>query len=421
MPRSALIVDDSRTALATLSRLLQERGAVVDGVESGPEAIDYLHSNTPGVIFLDHMMPGMDGFETLAALKADPRTAGIPVVMYTSKDGDAYMGRALVLGAYGVLQKPVNSMELEKLLLRVDRLRKPASLAPTAAKPPGAVPPRPSAAVTGVIQVPPEFRTQPVTASGSGARDQRVPITMARKSAASWLDSFPVWRVLLALVLLLPGAWYFERYQQSEKMRAQVERENLDLREEQRVAREDAEAAAERQRAELDNPPRRPPPVTRAWLDTLSWALNQHGQYGYSDEPLGDARLAQLRDLITRLGVAGFQGTVRLETHIGEFCLVRDEQGSLHPPRDSVPIGGCEVVTYPSAQALQLSQRQSPAFARYLAERRPGNPIQLTVAPLGTNRPRAVYPDLAGIQTAGDWNRIARLNQRVDITLVPAP
>ncbi len=429
MPRSALIVDDSRTALASLSRLLQERGAVVDGVESGPEAIDYLRSNTPGVIFLDHMMPGMDGFETLAALKADARTAGIPVVMYTSKDGDAYMGRALVLGAYGVLQKPVNSMELEKLLQRVDRLRKPASLAPTAANPPGVIPPRPfdgvhgrpSAAVTGVIQVPPEFRPRPATAPGSGARDHRAPITTARKSAASWFDRVPVWRVLLALVLLLPGAWYFERYQQAEKMRAQVERENQTLRDEQRVAREDAEAAAERQRAELNNPPRRTPPVSRAWLDTLSWALNQHGQFGFNDEALSDARLAQVRELIARLGTAGFVGTVRLETHTGEFCLVRDEQGNLRLPGDSLVFSRCEVVSYPQATALQHGLRQSPAFARYLAERRGRSPIALAAVSHGANRPLVNYPDLASVQTAGDWNQIARLNQRVEVVLVPTP
>jgi len=77
MPRSALIVDDSRTAQVALSRLLKEQGIAADTVESGPEALNYLRSNGPGVIFLDHMMPGMDGFETLAALKSNTRTASI--------------------------------------------------------------------------------------------------------------------------------------------------------------------------------------------------------------------------------------------------------------------------------------------------------------------------------------------------------
>ena len=449
MPRTALIVDDSRTALASLSRLLKERGADVDTVESGPEALDYLRSNTPGVIFLDHMMPGMDGFETLAALKANARTAVIPVVMYTSKEGDAYMGRALVLGAYGVLQKPVNSMELEKMLQRVDRLRRPthhaspatdpARRATTAmgggsarnagavfrpASPPGAMPPRPSAAVTGVIRVPPEFRTQAVPAPHSTMRpadDQRAPAGTGGNPTTPWLGRFPVWRVLLVIVLLLPGAWYFERYQQAEKMRAQMQAENEQLRAEQRVARENAEAAENNKPAEPVTPPRRNQPEARGLLDTLTWALNQHGQYGFNDEALSDARLAQLRELVARLGAAGFVGTVRLETHTGEFCLVRDEQGNLRLPSDGLVFSRCEVVSYPQATAVQHGLRQSPAFTRYLAERRGKNPIAVAAVSHGASRPLVNYPDLTSVQTAGEWNQIARLNQRVEVVLVPTP
>ena len=425
MPRTALIVDDSRTALASLSRLLKERGADVDTVESGPEALDYLRNNIPGVIFLDHMMPGMDGFETLAALKADARTAGIPVVMYTSKEGDAYMGRALVLGAYGVLQKPVDSMELEKMLQRVDRLRKPSNL-------PGAMPSRPSAAVTGVIQVPPEFRTRSAPVSRANpavspsnrtrpADDHRTPASARKNIAASWLERLPVWRVFLVIVLLLPGAWYFERYQQSERIRVQMQAENEGLRAEQRLARENAEAAENNQRSELDTSPRRNQTETRGLLDTITWAINQHGQYGFGDDALGDTRLAQLRELVARLSAAGFQGTVRLETHTGEFCLMRDEQGNLRLPGDNFVFSRCEVVSYPQATAVQNGLRQSPAFARYLAERRGKNPVAVAAVSHGANRPLVSYPDLASMQTAGDWNQIARLNQRVEVVLVPTP
>lgn len=411
MPRSALIVDDSRTAQVALSRLLKEQGIATDMVESGPEALNYLRSNNPGVIFLDHMMPGMDGFETLAALKSNARTAAIPVVMYTSREGDAYMGQALVLGAFGVLQKPVNPLELGQILKRIDQLRTPYSVPPEftphqvsrlSASPPGQAQIKPSADVTGVMHVPPE----------SGRE----------KLSTHRFIRFLFRRVLFVVVLLLPGAWYFERYQQAERMRAQLQNENLELRAAQRAARENAEAReSSQQRVDLDTQQRRGQQELRRLFDTVTWALNQHGQYGFSDEPLGDARLAQLRELITRLAAAGFQGSVRLETHIGEFCLVRDEQGSYRLPNENLPISGCELITYPPAQAAQIGQRQSPAFARYLAERRPGNPIQITVVSHGASRPQATYPDLASVQTAGDWNQVARLNQRVEIMLVPAP
>jgi CheY-like chemotaxis protein len=423
MPRTALIVDDSRTALAALSRLLKERGIATDMVESGPEALNYLRSNNPGVIFLDHMMPGMDGFETLAALKSDARTVAIPVVMYTSREGDAYMGQALVQGAFGILQKPVNPVELGEILKRIDQLRTPQA-AEAAPVPPGGVPSKPRAAVTGVIHVPPELRTRSGSApdpTALPANNTRMPAE-AGKSSTPWFQGPALRRALFALVLLLPGAWYFERYQQAERLRVQMQRENLELRAAQRAARDDAEAReSSQQRADLDSQQRRGLQETRGLLDTVTWALNQHGQYAFNDEPLGDARLAQLRELIARLTAAGFQGTVRLETHVGEFCLMRDEQGSLRLPSDGLSINRCEVLTYPPAQAVQLGQRQSPAFARYLAERRSNSPIQVTIVSHGTNRPLATYPDLSNVQTAGDWNQVARLNQRVEIVLLPAP
>ena len=114
------MVDDSRVALASLSRMLKEHGLAVDTAESGSEAIDYLRMNLhPSVIFLDYMMPGMDGFETLRVLKGDPRTSRVPVVMYTSTEGESYMGQALSAGAVDVLRKPIDPMELMRILRRL--------------------------------------------------------------------------------------------------------------------------------------------------------------------------------------------------------------------------------------------------------------------------------------------------------------
>ncbi|HJX17223.1 MAG TPA: response regulator [Acidiferrobacterales bacterium] len=425
MPRSALIVDDSRTALASLNRLLKERDVPADLVESGPEALNYLRGNSPGVIFLDHMMPGMDGFETLAAIKSNARTAAIPVVMYTSREGEAYMGQALLLGAFDVLQKPVDPDELGQILKRIDQLRTPQASPVEEARTtsgtrlgpaPGDNPPRPDTAVTGVIHIPHERRrARPGVPPGDAATEGG----NKRGKQTWWIYAR---RALVTLVLLLPGAWLFERYQQAERLREQLQQENLELRAEQRVARELAAARESSQQQHIPvTPPQRGLQQARRLLDTVTWALNQHGQYGLDDEALGDARLALLRELIARLAAAGFQGTVRLETHIGEFCLVRDEQGDPREPGDSLSFSRCEVVSYPPEQAVQLSRRQSPAFARYLAERRPGNPIQITLVPHGATRPLAPYPDVASVQTAGDWNRIARLNQRVEIVLSPVP
>jgi CheY-like chemotaxis protein len=419
MLRSALIVDDSRTALAALSRLLKAQNIATDTVESGPEALDLLrHNANPDVIFLDHMMPGMDGFEVLTALKANTRTAAIPVVMYTSKEGEAYMGQALTLGAFGVLRKPIDLSEFAYILQRVGQLR-PPSAGPMRDAAAGAASSRASAAVTGVIPVPPEFRAQvgaPRTARVDSVADATA------KPGRVWPWNLYLQRALIVLVLLLPSVWYFERSQQAERLYRQAQSENQLLRDEQRAERTTAEAREASPPVVVQEvEPHRERKAQREWLDTVAWALNLHGQYGLNDEPLGDERLALVRELVARLAAAGFRGSVRLETHVGEFCLVSDEQGNYRLPNDSLDLARCEVVTYPPALAEQRGLRQSPAFARYLAERRSSNPIQIVTVSLGTSRPLLTYPDSSSGQTAGDWNRVARINQRVEIVLVPAP
>jgi CheY-like chemotaxis protein len=413
MLRSALIVDDSRTALAALSRLLRAQHVATDTAESGPEALNLLrHNANPDVIFLDYMMPGMDGFEVLSALKADTRTAAIPVLMYTSKEGEAYMGQALTLGAFGVLRKPIDPIELAYILQRVGQLRPPSAGATRDAVG-GAVDTvasRTHAAVTGVIPVPPEFRAEAGRAPGPNAKPG---------PTRAW--NVYLQRALIVIVLLLPSVWYFERYRQAEHLLRQAQSENRLLRDEQRAAREAAETKEVSQPVvaqDADLPRERK--TQRALLDAIAWALNQHGQYGLNDEPLGDERLVLVRELVTRLAAAGFRGTVRLETHVGEFCLVRDEQGNFRLPNETLAISRCELVTYPLALAEQRGLRQSPAFARYLAERS-NNPIQIVILSHGTSRPLMNYPESTSGQTAGDWNQVARINQRVEIVLVPAP
>lgn len=403
MPRSALIVDDSRTALAALSRLLRAQGLSVDTVESGPEAIDTLRNNAHiGMVFLDHMMPGMDGFETLALLKRNPGTADIPVVMYTSREGDAYMGQALALGAVAVLHKPVNPAELSSILQRVDRLR--------GSRPETGAGGTPRAARTGVIDVPGEFRS-PLTGAVAPAGLHKPPAPPVR-GGRRWTTAV---LVLLAIALPITLAGFYQRDAhntlQRMQLTEQVGRLQAELDAARTVMQDESDAEARRL-------PRRT--ETRAMLDALSWALSLRGQYGFHEEPLNDTRLNLVRELIARLSTAGFRGTVRLETHVGEFCVVRDDQGGFRIPPDGMAFTRCEVLSYPPSQADMLGQRQSPAFARYLAQLREDS-IKVSVVTHGTRRPLAAYPEMTSAQTAGDWNRPARVNQRVEVSLVPAP
>ena len=110
-----LVIDDDAAARALLRRHLAKAGYRVDEAADGKTGLARAHAFRPDVITLDAMMPGMDGWAVLAALKADPALAGIPVVMATILD-DERLGFAL--GASEYLTKPIDR---KRLLATVER------------------------------------------------------------------------------------------------------------------------------------------------------------------------------------------------------------------------------------------------------------------------------------------------------------
>jgi CheY-like chemotaxis protein len=120
--KRALIVDDSRSARVILSRMLEQHGMTVDTAESAEQALDYLQRSRPDVIFMDHLMPGMDGFQAVQTIKADPLTATIPLMMYTSQEGELYVSQARALGAVGVLPKTVRPVDVSRILYQLHLL-----------------------------------------------------------------------------------------------------------------------------------------------------------------------------------------------------------------------------------------------------------------------------------------------------------
>src|SRR5579862_1174956 len=120
--KRALIVDDSKSARLFLARVLENYDIDVDSAENAEAAIDYLGSNRPDVIFMDHQMPGMDGLQAVQAIKNDPRTATIPIMMYTSQEGELYLGQARALGAVGVLPKQIKPTDVSKVLYQLHLL-----------------------------------------------------------------------------------------------------------------------------------------------------------------------------------------------------------------------------------------------------------------------------------------------------------
>ncbi len=120
--KRALIVDDSRSARVILSRMLEQHGMAVDTAESAEQALEYLQQNRPDVIFMDHLMPGMDGLQAVQLIKSDAQTATIPLMMYTSQEGELYVSQARALGAVGVLPKTVRPVDVSRVLYQLHLL-----------------------------------------------------------------------------------------------------------------------------------------------------------------------------------------------------------------------------------------------------------------------------------------------------------
>lgn len=111
-----LVVDDDTSNLKMASRILSEENMRVSCLKSGEDAIKFLGGNRPDLILLDVHMPGMDGFETMAAIKENKTTADIPVIFLTADDDSNTETKGLETGAMDFIRKPFVP---EVLLIRV--------------------------------------------------------------------------------------------------------------------------------------------------------------------------------------------------------------------------------------------------------------------------------------------------------------
>ena len=111
-----LVVDDDTSNLRMASHILSSEQLRVSCMKSGEDAIRFLQENRPDLILLDIHMPGMDGFETIAAVRSNEKTADIPVIFLTADDDSETETRGLKAGAMDFIKKPFVP---EVLLLRV--------------------------------------------------------------------------------------------------------------------------------------------------------------------------------------------------------------------------------------------------------------------------------------------------------------
>jgi CheY-like chemotaxis protein len=431
--KHALVVDDSKSARVVLSRMLEKYGISVDTADSAESALDYMKDGRPDVIFMDHLMPGMDGLQAVQLLKADPATASIPIVMYTSQEGELYVGQAKAMGAVGVLPKTVKPIDVTKILYQLRLLpdrrdARPSALQPVdergearaAAQVPddGTVDPRTRGFVEAMLKEQSlELRRFMVATLDSQA--QRLiaelktpppepveaplpPPPVEAERPWGWIAAFAA--SVAALVVL--GGLYWQSLQTArevEQARSRLEQESVALRS---------------TLAEVRDAGHRPVPAsaegTRAAPDPRVEVL----AVPYGEAPMSAARLDAVRSLVANLESGGFAGTVTVETVAGVFCLDGDvdEGFSLAPPEQ--PARECDLRGNPFDESLTGASRQPVAFANLARslERRTDGRIQLSLVQGSAEHVVAPYPALRQ-STAGAWNEAAQANNRVEISV----
>ena len=111
-PIKVMVIDDSQTIRRTAETLLACEGYAVVTAQDGFDALAKIADHEPDIIFVDIMMPRLDGYQACALIKANPRYASTPVIMLSSKDGLFDRARGRIVGSDEYLTKPFTREEL---------------------------------------------------------------------------------------------------------------------------------------------------------------------------------------------------------------------------------------------------------------------------------------------------------------------
>lgn len=435
--KCALIVDDSRTARQSLGEMLTANSLRVETAGTAEEALEYLSRSRPDVIFMDHMMPGMDGLQAVKAIKTNPATATIPIMMYTSQEGELYVGQARALGAVGVLPKQIKPVQVSEVLRSLHLIEEQGA-GVTPDPPPFAErrrgePGRDVGAALNMrdwsdlhrwLQEMFELHGEALRGDveATVARVLREQAALAREPAPVAPQPLPPRRwwpaVLIVAFALLAGTFAWLHFDARQKWRAAVE-QNAGLMAALTNRRSVAAAAATDTALQLDAERDALSGRFADFLAAMEWSVNQSALYPASELPFGSQRLETLRGLIDRLGAMGFTGRIRLESHVGDFCYQPGSENSLVLAAEDLPAERCERIGMPADDARAASARESIAFASFLTSRAPYKAIRIEIAPHGNSSPAVPYPPTPQGLTAGEWNQVARQNNRVTIRLLP--
>ena len=116
-----LVIDDSKTIRRTAETLLTKEGCEVFTAVDGFDALSKIADHQPDIVFVDIMMPRLDGYQTCAIIKRNYKFTGVPVIMLSSKDGLFDKARGRMVGSEAYLTKPFTK---DQLLQAVEQHRR---------------------------------------------------------------------------------------------------------------------------------------------------------------------------------------------------------------------------------------------------------------------------------------------------------
>jgi twitching motility two-component system response regulator PilG len=119
-----MVIDDSKTIRRTAETLLKKEGCEVVTANDGFEALAKISDTQPDLIFVDIMMPRLDGYQTCSVIKSNKMFKATPVIMLSSKDGLFDKARGRIVGSEQYLTKPFTR---EELLTAIRRFVSPKS------------------------------------------------------------------------------------------------------------------------------------------------------------------------------------------------------------------------------------------------------------------------------------------------------
>jgi len=427
--------------------MLEEFSLEVDEVESADDAIQLLKKYRPDVIFMDHMMPGMDGFEAVKHIKKNPQTSVIPIMMYTSRGGEVYLSQARALGAVGIIPKTISPVGLKESLFKlgwVDERRQH------------------DRRKTG------QLVDKPVAEPAEKLRNDTEP-SENKKDYAVYLNDLnrlmddqtielhkSMWLGVESVSNEIFNRLHGELDEKFEKLEANIQPKNnvswqlyvvsvlllLSImfnvllltftdRSENKIAASNEiqtihnqDETGEAIKATADSHIKINQHDNQQAVDGfIQWAQNKSINYPFDELALNDNRLPEIEGIFQRAVEAGYNGDILLQTHVGMFCLIRDQTGNFKLADDDLPVTQCEYIGN-HAQPIDLpSTHQSLDFANYLSDVSllRENGIEIEVTNISRTIEISRYPEQVPETTVKEWNLAAQSNNRIIVKLIPEP